>query len=216
MANTKVLVSIVVLALFGVTNPSIGAESDSPEVKLRNYVQSSPPSVSQPQSQPTVIQVKPSTEPPNPLIKPVVEKPIKVHFWTFSVNTLNRIRTDSTFAKRLARYGWLEKSAEANPAIIEAICYHRSAAKILARHPHIARIAEADPYVCRRITKWPSAARALAANGNAAKAISRDPEGIYRAIKKDRSVARILAKNPMFDQMVYDNPDLGQYLAHFM
>ena len=107
-----------------------------------------------------------------------MEKPIKVHFWTFSVNTLDRLRTDSTLAKRLARYGWLEKSAEANPAIIEAICDHRSAAKILARHPHIARIAEADPYVCRRITKWPSAARALAANGNAAKAISRDPEDL--------------------------------------
>ncbi len=212
MANSNILVSIVVLALFGSTNPSMGAESDSPEVKLRNYVQASP--------KPEVIQTNPSpnsTAPtPNPLIKPVVEKPIKVHFWTFSVNTLNRIRSDSNFAKRLARYGWLEKSAQANPAIIEAICDHRAAAKILARHPHIARIAEADPYVCRRITKWPSAARALAANGNAAKAISRDPEGIYRAIKKDRSVARILAKNPMFDQMVYDNPDLGQYLAHFM
>lgn len=203
----KFLVSVVVLAQFMQGAPALCADSDSPDVKLRNYVPSTAaPNASIPNSSVT----------PNPLVKPVVEKPIKVHFWTFSVNTLDRIRSDSALAKRLARYGWLEKSAEANPAIIEAICDHRSAAKILARHPHISRIAEADPYVCRRITKWPSAARALAANGNAAKAISRDPEGIYRAIKKDRSVARILAKNPMFDQMVYDNPDLGQYLAHFM
>ncbi|MDX2104922.1 MAG: hypothetical protein SFY67_00840 [Candidatus Melainabacteria bacterium] len=199
MAKIKFLVSIVVLAQIMQGAPALSLDGDSPDVKLRNYVPNSTTNVA-----------------PNPLVKPVVEKPIKVHFWTFSVNTLDRIRSDSTFAKRLARYGWLEKSAEANPAIIEAICDHRSAAKILARHPHIARIAEADPYVCRRITKWPSAARVLAANGNAAKAISRDPEGIYRAIKKDRSIARILAKNPMFDQMVYDNPDLGQYLARFM
>lgn len=206
MARSKILVSIVVLALVGGANPSFGADEDSPNVKLRNYVQASSSDVSSPAV----------NSAPNPLVKPVVEKPLKVHFWTFSVNTLDRVRSDSNFAKRLARYGWLEKSAEANPAIIEAICNHRSAAKILARHPHISRIAEADPYVCRRITKWPSAARVLAANGNAAKAISRDPEGIYRAIKRDRMVARILAKNPMFDQMVCDNPDLGQYLAHFM
>lgn len=206
MVRTNLLVSIVVLALGVGSHPALGADSDSLDVKLRNYV---------PNPTPATV-TKTNAQNPNPLVKPVVEKPIKVHFWTFSVNTLDRIRSDSNFAKRLARYGWLEKSAEANPAIIEAICNHRSAAKILARHPHISRIAEADPYVCRRITKWPSAARALAANGNAAKAIGRDPEGIYRAIKKDRTVARILSKNPMFDQMVCDNPDLGQYLAHFM
>lgn len=207
----KFLVSIVVLAQIMQGAPALSLDGDSPDVKLRNYVPNTAVPSAAPSAAPNA-----NNAAPNPLVKPVVEKPIKVHFWTFSVNTLDRVRSDSTFAKRLANYKWLEKSAEANPVIIEAICDHRSAAKILARHPHISRIAEADPYVCRRITKWPSAARALAANGNAAKAISRDPEGIYRAIKKDRSIARILAKNPMFDQMVYDNPDLGQYLAHFM
>jgi hypothetical protein len=193
MQSRQLLISAVVLSLFFQAGIACGAELQDTDVKLRNY---------------------PAEKVPD--VKSVVDKPIKVHFWTFSVNTLNRLRSDSTFAKRLARYGWLEKSAAANPAIIEAITNHRSAAKILARHPHIAEIAQADPYVCRRISKWPSAARILAANGNAAKAISRDPEGIYRAIRKDRRVARILAKNPMFDQMVYDNPDLGQFISHFM
>ncbi len=207
MLSKLILVSSVVWGILCASGagPAFGADSADPDIKLRNYV---------PQAQPTPKTGSNAT--PNPLVKPVVEKPIKVHFWTFSVNTLNRVRSDSTFAKKLARYVWLEKSAEANPAIIEAITNHRSAAKILAKHPHISDIAQADPYLCRRITKWPSAARILARNGNAAKCISRDPEGIYRAIRKDRTVARILAKNPMFDQMVYDNPDLGQFMARFM
>lgn len=204
MLSKRILVSSLVLGIISLHCAAFGVEPQDTDVKLRNYV---------PQAAPTSNK---SSGPANPLIKPVVEKPIKVHFYTFSVNTLNRVRSDSNFAKRLARYVWLEKSAEANPAIIEAITNHRSAAKILARHPHISDIAKADPYLCRRITKWPSAARTLAANGNAAKCISRDPEGIYRAIRKDRNVARILAKNPMFDQMIDDNPDLGQFIAHFM
>lgn len=143
-------------------------------------------------------------------------KPVKPGFLAGSVDTLDRLRKDGTVAKRMARYHWLDKIALAQPEVIEAITNHSAAARILASHPRIAEIAEADHYLCRRITKWKSAARILAANTGVRNVVTLDPEGIYRAIRRDRKVARILAKNPRFDQMIAENPDLGRYIAQFM
>jgi len=143
-------------------------------------------------------------------------KPVKPGFLAGSVDTLDRVRKDGKVAKRMARYHWLDKIALAQPEVIEAITNHSGAAKILASHPRIAEIAEADHYLCRRITKWKSAARVLAANTGVRNVVTLDPEGIYRAIRRDRKVARILAKNPRFDQMIAENPDLGRYIAQFM
>lgn len=149
-------------------------------------------------------------------VEPREAKPVKPRLFAGSVNTLDRARKDGRVAKRLARYHWLDKLALAQPELIEAITNHKSAAEILARHPRIAEIAEADHYLCRRITKWKSAARILAGNTNCRNVISLDPEGIYRAVRRDRKIARILAKNPRLDQMIAENPDLGRYIAHFM
>lgn len=128
----------------------------------------------------------------------------------------SHVRRDSTTARRLAKYHWLDRAAQANPAIIEAICAHRSAAKLLCKHPRLKEIAEADHYLCRRLTKWKSVARMLASNPQADRVIFLDPEGIYYAIKRDRSIARRLAKNPMFEEMIADNPDLGKFIASYM
>lgn len=127
-----------------------------------------------------------------------------------------RVRKDRKAAKRLAKYQWLDKSADANPMIIEAITMHKSAAKILAKHPRLAHIAEADHYTCRRITKYKPAARLLAANGDVKEVAALDPEGLYDAIKRDKKIIRILSRNPIFDQMIVENPDLARVISKYM
>ncbi len=127
-----------------------------------------------------------------------------------------RLKKNKKAAKRIADYHWLDKAAESNPLVIEAITNHKSAAKILARHPRLAEVSEWDHYTCRRITKWKGAARVLAANAQVREVAGFDPEGLYRAIAKDRKIIRILSKNPMFDQMIVDNPDLGRVIAKYM
>jgi len=129
---------------------------------------------------------------------------------------LGRLRRDRKSAKRLAAYHWLDKAADANPLIIEAITSHRSAAKILAKHPRLSEIADADHYVCRRITQWKGAARVLAKNSEVKEVAEFDPEGLYAAIERDKKIVRILSRNPMFDQMVVENPDLGRVVAKYM
>ena len=129
---------------------------------------------------------------------------------------LMRLRTDRKAAKRLAAYHWLDRAAEANPQLIEAITNHKSAAKILARHPRLALIADADHYTCRRITQWKPAARILAKNAQAREVVAFDPQGIYMAIERDKRIIRILSRNPMFDQMIVDNPDLERVIAKYM
>lgn len=146
----------------------------------------------------------------------VKSEPVQPSFLNWKVDTLGRIRSDGRLAKRLAKYHWLDKMVAANPEISEAVNNHRRAAMILAEHPRITEIAEADPYLCRRITKWKGAARRLAANPNARYVISRDPEGIYRAIRRDKKISEILSKNPVFDQMIVDNPELGRVISHYM
>ncbi|MDZ4835977.1 MAG: hypothetical protein SGJ27_19530 [Candidatus Melainabacteria bacterium] len=127
-----------------------------------------------------------------------------------------RVRTDRKAAKRLAKYHWLDKAAAANPQVIEAITMYSGAAKLLAKHPRLSEIADADHYVCRRITKWKSAARVLAANGEVKEVAAFDPEGLYVAIKKDRKIVRILSRNPIFDQMIVENPDLARVISKYM
>jgi hypothetical protein len=127
--------------------------------------------------------------------------------------TPDHTRIDHKEAKRLARDHWLEKSVAASPDLIAAITQYRDAAKALAKHPKLGDIAAADHYLCRQITKWKSASRTLARNREAKTVIEYDPEGIYVAIKRDKSVAHILTKNPEFNQMIVDNPDLGKVMA---
>lgn len=130
--------------------------------------------------------------------------------------TVERVRKDRRSACQMAQYHWLDKVAASNPSVIASICRYKSAAKILATHPRLGAVAEHDHYLCRRLTKWKSIARIMAANPEAQKVITLDPEGAYRAIKGDKRFSRILAKNPSFDQMVDDNPDLGTVLAKYM
>lgn len=127
-----------------------------------------------------------------------------------------RIRKDRKSARRIAKNHWLDKAALANPQIIEAITQYRSAAYILAKHPRLGAISDADHYLCRRLTKWKCVARRLAKQGQVWRVIDHDPEGIYQAIRRDRKIIRILAKNPTFNQMIVDNPDLGRELAKHM
>ena len=127
-----------------------------------------------------------------------------------------KIRTDHALAKRLAKSHWLEKAAAENPKIIAAIAQYQDSAKILASHPRLGHIAEYDHYLCRELTKWKGASRALAKNPQAQGVIYYDPEGIYRAIKVDKTTARKLARNTEFAQMVIDNPDLAEKLASCM
>jgi hypothetical protein len=126
---------------------------------------------------------------------------------------LESIRSDKAAAYKAVRNHWLEKAAEANPAIIAAITTHRGPSTNLAHHPCLGNIAQSDHYLCRRLTKWKQAARSLARNPEAYKVIALDPQGIYDAIKRDKRIARILAKNPNFAEMIIDNPDLGTYIS---
>ena len=128
----------------------------------------------------------------------------------------NRIRKDRGAANAMARYHWLDRAALANPQLIESITDFHSASMILAKHKRLGEIAEADHYLCRRLTRWKDVARKLAVNPDCDKVIARDPEGIYRAIKNDRSLAKILARNPMFHRMIGENPDLGKLLSTYM
>ena len=128
----------------------------------------------------------------------------------------DRLRHDRKAANAMARYHWLDKAAQADPHLIESITDFHSAAMILAKHPRLGEIAEADHYLCRRLTRWKSVARTLASNPQADRVISLDPEGIYRAIKNDRRLAKLLARNPMFHRMITENPDLGRFLSTYM
>lgn len=128
----------------------------------------------------------------------------------------NRLRHDRKAANAMARYHWIDKAALADPQLIESITDFHSAAMILAKHPRLGEIAEADHYLCRRLTRWKSVARTLAVNPQADKVIALDPEGIYRAVKNDLRLAKLLARNPMFHRMITENPDLGKFLSTYM
>jgi len=128
----------------------------------------------------------------------------------------NRIRRDRKTANMMARYHWLDKAALADPQLIESITDYHSAAMLIAKHPRLGDIAEADHYLCRRLTRWKDVARALAVSPQADRVITLDPEGIYRAVKRDRRLPKLLARNPMFHRMIVDNPDLGRLLSTFM
>jgi len=126
---------------------------------------------------------------------------------------LGSIRKDKALAYKLARYKWLARAVEANPDIIIGITAWKGPAKTLAKHPHLGEIAQSDHYLCRRLAKWKGAGRAMARNGQADQVVALDPSGLLEAIKHDRRIARYLAKNPNFADMVIDNPDLGEYIS---
>jgi len=127
-----------------------------------------------------------------------------------------RVRIDRRLARKMAKDHWLEKAAAADPSLIDAITQYSSAAKILAKHPRIGTIAEADHYTCRNITRWKTASRNLARNPEVKEVIDCDPEGIYRAIKRDSKIGKLLVKQPDFSQIIVDNPELGKLLATHM
>jgi hypothetical protein len=125
-------------------------------------------------------------------------------------------RSDTRTAKRLATYHWLDKAVQADPSLVESICRHYGAAKLLAGHPRLGEIAQYDHYTCRRLTRYKTCARILASSGECSKVIALDPEGIYRAIKRDRRIAKLLATNPNFNEMIEETPDLGLLISKYM
>ena len=135
---------------------------------------------------------------------------------TTSAQPLLRVRIDRHLAQKMAKDHWLEKAVAADPSLIDAITQYSSAAKILAKHPRIGTIAEADHYTCRNITRWKTASRNLARNPEVKEVIDCDPEGMYRAIKRDSKIGKLLVRQPDFSQIVVDNPDLGKLLATHM
>lgn len=122
----------------------------------------------------------------------------------------------SFIARQLAREDWFDKAAAANPRLVAAVCSHAWAANIVAKHRHLAAIADADPYLCRRLTQWPEATFNLLRNPQADHVIERDPQGIYYAIAKRPSVARLVAGHQQFYHMVEQNPDLGNFIIAHM
>ena len=130
--------------------------------------------------------------------------------------TAHKVKADMWIAYRMARDPWIDKACAADPRLVAAICAHPGPAKLLAKHHHVAAISEADPFFCRRLTRWKGATWALIKNRFAEKVITRDPQGIYWAIDRNPKVARVLAKNLMFNQMVVENPDLGKFVSRHM
>lgn len=126
---------------------------------------------------------------------------------------VERVRKDAFIAYKIVKDPWFWQTAQGNPAIVAAVCAHAGPAKILAKYEHIAEVADADHYVCRRLTQWRGASLALASNPHAGHAVALDPQGMYTAMQRDPKVARLLAKNIMFSQMVVENPDLGKEVA---
>lgn len=198
-----------------------------PSPTLRPYVKMTP----EPQAATDVVApaVKPDVERPNSPIKSTVtrskstqtDRPAHTEDMDKAVDSivesdLERMRRDGKTARKLARVHWLDKVAAANPRVIEAIANDKKAASILAQHPRLGAIADSDHYVCRRLTRWKSVARLLAENGQACHVILLDPAGFYEAVKRDRGIVRILSRNPLFDQMIVDNPDFGRILAQYM
>lgn len=129
---------------------------------------------------------------------------------------VEKIRKDKWTAYKMAKVIWLDKVAQANPQIIEAICSHPGAAKILAQHRHLDKIAEADHYLCRRLCRWRGATEKLLRNKYCDKVIALDPQGMYLDLKNHPKDARLLTKSTMFNQMIDENPDLGKELSKHM
>jgi hypothetical protein len=126
-----------------------------------------------------------------------------------------KLGTSGTLAVQLARDPWFDKAAQANPALVQAVCENRKAATILASHHHIAQIVEADPLLCRRLTRWHTATEALLRNPYADIVIEADPQGIYWAMARRPAYARVLAGHVFFYKMVADNPDIGRIVANY-
>ncbi len=157
---------------------------------------------------PSMAQTPAADSPSETSLRPPLKTP--------AVASPERIKKDKWIAYRLANYVWLDRAAQADPRILAAICEHPGPAKKLAQHRHLDRLADADHYLCRRLTRWHDATQKLIRNKYCDHVIALDPEGIYFAIERDPAVARLLARDPMFNQMVDLNPDLGRVIAQHM
>jgi hypothetical protein len=127
-----------------------------------------------------------------------------------------QIKKDRWIAYRMAHSYWLDKAAAANPRILAAICAHPGPAKALAQHRHLAELADADHYLCRRLARWPQSLQKMIRNPDCEHVIQLDPEGIYNAIDGNPQVARLLARDPMFQDMIDANPALGKVMTQHM
>lgn len=112
-----------------------------------------------------------------------------------------KIKHDRWIAYRLAKYNWLDKVAEADPRIIEAITSHPGPAKVLAKHRHLDKIAATDHYLCRRLTRWKGATQELVRNPYFDVVAAYDPAGIYYAMNRSPITARRIARLDMFNQL---------------
>lgn len=126
------------------------------------------------------------------------------------------IRLDSWIAYRLAKNPWLDKIAEADPRIVEAITEHSGPAKVLAQHRHLDKIAEADHYLCRRLTRWEGATQKLCRNPYVDRVVALDPEGIYFAINRKPEYARVLVRQNIFNNLAINEPDVVRNMQKHM
>lgn len=197
MSFPKVLNISLAMLVLSITSPAFAIEPDLIETQ-------------------TPGQGVPGSQPSPALQSPVLHKTIQKQIPTQSKVSTSRIRKDKWIAYRMARDPWIGKAAAASPEIVAAICAHPGPARMLAKHRRVYEIAEADHYLCRRLTRWKGATWALIHNKYADRVIALDPEGIYRAIKRNPKVARVLARHQMFEQMVVENPDLGKFISQHM
>jgi hypothetical protein len=124
-----------------------------------------------------------------------------------------KIRKNYWLAYQLAAYEWLDKVAEADPSIIAAICSRPGPSQVLAKHPHLDKIAQADHYLCRRLCRWRRAANNLVRNYHADQVIALDPQGFIMAMDRDPVYARIIAGHRQFNELIYNDPELGKQIA---
>ncbi len=130
--------------------------------------------------------------------------------------THNKLRKDQFIAWKMARDPYFYETAQADPTMVAAVCAHRNTATWLAKNRHLDRVADADPLLCRRLTKWHSSAVALVRNPNCRHVIALDPEGLYTVVNRYPNIARILASNQMFNELVAENPEIGRFISLHM
>jgi hypothetical protein len=127
-----------------------------------------------------------------------------------------KFKKDWWIGQRLVDDVWLDRIVISDPGMVADLCNRPATAVKLAKHRHLGEIAKANHNTCRYITQWRDAARALVMNRECDIVITYDPEGIYRAIKRDPFLARMLVKHPMINEMIDDNPELGRVIARHM
>lgn len=132
-----------------------------------------------------------------------------------AVITPERVRRDQWIARRLAKYAWFDKVAEADPRLVAAVCAHPGPARQLAMHRHLDKIAEADKYTCRRLTQWEGATQKLIRHPYFEQVVARDPEGMYFALDRKPEYARVMARQQTFWNLTNLDRNMGrEYQKH--